>query len=196
MAKLPPRKRVRDVELMRALSHPTRFALLGYLMATGAHTASECAAAVDSSPSNCSWHLRQLAQYGLVERSETGDGRERPWQAAQVGLDLGTLGSGDGALHGAQIGVAGAQLAEDRLLTQRFLDTADRLDPAWRDAAALTSYALRVTPDELAALREAVDTLIRPYVVGIRIDAPAAARPVHASVRGFPRIEADGNPAR
>src|SRR3954469_4042951 len=70
MTELPPRRRVRDVELMRALAHPLRSAVLSYLMSVGPRTASECAEAVDSSPSNCSWHLRQLAQWGLVERAE------------------------------------------------------------------------------------------------------------------------------
>ena len=84
MAELPPRKRVRDAELMRALAHPLRAALLDYLTAIGPRTASECAEAVDSSASNCSWHLRQLAQFGLVERTDAVDGRERPWRATEV----------------------------------------------------------------------------------------------------------------
>ncbi|MFD1046589.1 ArsR family transcriptional regulator, partial [Kibdelosporangium lantanae] len=36
------RMRVRDVELMRAMAHPLRAALLNYLMAVGPRTASEC----------------------------------------------------------------------------------------------------------------------------------------------------------
>jgi len=179
---------------MRALAHPTRSALLNYLMATGPHTASECASAVDSTPSNCSWHLRQLAQYGLVERSDNEDGRERPWRAAQVGWDLGTFDS-DGDVRGAQFAVVGTALGQEQELTQRFLDTVDELDRPWRDASAMTSYALRVTPHELERLREGIDALLRPYVATIRTDAPAEARPVHAGVRAFLRIEADGKPS-
>ena len=37
-------------------------------MALGAQTASECAAVVGASPSNCSYHLRELERFGLVER--------------------------------------------------------------------------------------------------------------------------------
>jgi len=193
MTELPPRRRVRDAELMRALAHPLRTELLSYLMAVGPRTASECAQAVDSSPSNCSWHLRQLAHWGLVERVEGTDGRERPWRATAVGLDFGQFAP-DPATRTAQLAAAGAQLSDDATLGQRFLDSIGEFDPEWRDASAINTYALRVTPAELAALTEAVDTLVRPYVAAIRTDAPADARPVHASWRAFPRVEANGKP--
>lgn len=194
MAELPPRKRVRDAAIMRALAHPTRSALLSFLTATGPHTASECAAAVDSTPSNCSWHLRQLAEYGLVERSDGEDGRERPWRAAQVGLDIGTPDD-DAAVRGAQSALAAAMFAEEQLLLQRYLDRVEDLDGTWREATALSSYALRVTPGELSELRDAIDAMLRPYVATIRTGAPPDARSVQASVRGFLRLEADGKPS-
>jgi DNA-binding transcriptional ArsR family regulator len=191
MTELPPRKRVQDAELMRALAHPLRAALLDYLTAIGPRTASECGEAVDSSASNCSWHLRQLAQFGLVERVEGDDRRERPWRATQVGLDLGDLDP-DPAVRGAQIAMAGATLHQEQVLTQRYLDSIDDLDPEWRNVVGLSTYALMVTPAELQRLVETVDALLRPFVAPIRTDAPADAKPVHVGFRAFPRIEADG----
>jgi len=191
MTELPPRKRVQDAKLMRALAHPLRAALLDYLTAIGPRTASECAEAVDSSASNCSWHLRQLAQFGLVERVDGDDRRERPWRATQVGLDLGDLDP-DPAVRGAQIAVAGATLHQEQVLTQRYLDSIDDLDPEWRTVAGLNSYALTVTPAELQHLVATVDALLRPFVSPIRTDAPDGAKPVHVGFRAFPRIEADG----
>ena len=38
------------------------------------------------SPSNCSFHLRQLAKYGFVEEAEGGTGRQRPWQLVHIGM--------------------------------------------------------------------------------------------------------------
>ena len=191
MAGLPPRKRIEDVELLRALAHPLRSALLNHLTAVGPRTASECAEAVGSTASNCSWHLRQLAQYGLVERTEGEDGRERPWRARQVGLELGELAD-DPARRAAQLGVVGATLSHEQELTQRYLDSLEDLDPAWRAATGLSTYALRVTPAELTQLTEAIDALIRPYIGAIRTDAPAGARSVHVGLRAFPRIEHSG----
>jgi hypothetical protein len=54
------------------------------------------------------------------------------------------------------------------------------------------TYALRVTPDELTRLTEAIDALVRPSVGAIRPDAPPDARPVHVGLRAFPRIEHSG----
>ena len=39
------------------------YRIIGHLMAVGSQTASECAEAVGASPSNCSYHLRELAVY-------------------------------------------------------------------------------------------------------------------------------------
>ncbi|MFD9963331.1 ArsR/SmtB family transcription factor [Amycolatopsis sp. NPDC058986] len=192
MTRLPPRKRIEDVELMRALAHPLRSAVLDHLMAMGPRTASECATAVGSTASNCSWHLRRLAQHGLVERAEAEDGRERPWRACQVGLDLGE--PADPASRRARLAVVGTALAREQELTRRFLDTVDELEPEWRDASGLSTYALRVTPAELARLADAIDALVRPYVGTIRTDAPEDARPVHVGLRAFPRIAPDGRP--
>jgi DNA-binding transcriptional ArsR family regulator len=189
MTDLPPRRRIRDAELMRALAHPLRAALLSYLLSVGPRTASDCATAVGSSASNCSWHLRQLAQWGLVERVEAADGRERPWQAIPVGLDFGDLEAPE------RRAVAGTWLREDEALAQRFLDTVEDLEPEWQQAATMNGYSLRITPAELEALNVTIDALVRPYVAPIRTDAPPEARPVRASWRAFLRIEADGRPS-
>lgn len=188
MAELPPRRKVRDVEILRALAHPLRDALLRYLMAAGPHTASECADAVGSTASNCSWHLRQLAKFGLVEATDGGDGRQRPWRATAVGLDFGEFAE-DPATRAAQLAVFGTSLAEEQKLTQRFLERVDELDADWRGAAALNTYALNLTAAELAELTEKIDALVRPYSSPIRKSAPPDARLVHAGLRAFPRFE-------
>lgn len=179
---------------MRALAHPLRSSLLSYLMSGGPRTASECAEAVGSSASNCSWHLRQLAQWGLVERVEAADARERPWRAVPVGLDFGDIDQ-DPAVRAAQLAAFSVSVREDDVLTQRFVDTVAKLPGEWRGASTLNSYSLRLTAAELAGLTEAIDAMIRPYVAMIREDAPAEARTVHANWRAFPRIEAHGRPA-
>ena len=194
MRELPPRMRVRDVELMRALAHPLRSELLTYLMAVGPRTASECATAVGSTASNCSWHLRQLAGWGLVERVESSNAREKPWRATQVGLDFGDFDT-DPATKAAHLAAVGTTMANDQLLTQRFVDSLETLSPEWQNAGGMNTYALKVTAAELADLTAAIDALVRPYVATIRTAAPPDAQPVHASWRGFPRIEADGKPS-
>ena len=74
-----------DPRTMRALAHPVRLALLEALIHHGQLTATEAAEHVGESPSNCSFHLRQLAKYGFVEEAEGGAGRRRPWRAVTIG---------------------------------------------------------------------------------------------------------------
>ena len=84
------RRQVTDVRALRALANPVRYRIFGHLMAFGSQTASECAAVVGATPSNCSYHLRELARFGLVERVDDGagdgDGRERPWRPTATGF--------------------------------------------------------------------------------------------------------------
>jgi len=190
MAELPARRRIRDVEVMRAMAHPLRTSLLSYLMSVGPRTASECAAEVGSSPSNCSWHLRHLAELGFVERVEGADGRERPWRATEVGVDFGS--PTDSATFSAQSAVAAAQLADQQRLVQRYLDHRSSLPAAWQNAVGLNRYGLRVTPEELTELVEAIDTMLRPYIAVIRSDAPAGAAVVDVGLQALPRMDVDG----
>src|ERR1044072_8903698 len=75
-----------DPRAMRAMAHPVRLALMEALNDAGTLTATEAAERVGESPSNCSFHLRQLAKYGFVEEAEGGTGRQRPWKTVQTGM--------------------------------------------------------------------------------------------------------------
>jgi predicted ArsR family transcriptional regulator len=161
-------------------------ALLSHLLATGPSTASECAEAVGSTASNLSWHLRQLAAHGFVERVDATDGRERPWRATEVGFALGGDES-DPATRTQQEALMALQLDQEHRLAQAFLDRRKALSPAWRDASTVHGYSVTATPGELKALLGAIDALLRPYLVPLREDAPDGARTVHVGVRGFPR---------
>src|SRR5919108_2121595 len=73
-----------DPRALRALAHPIRLALLGALRREGPLTATQAGALVGESAASCSFHLRQLAKYGLVEEAGGGRGRERPWRGPGV----------------------------------------------------------------------------------------------------------------
>lgn len=73
-------RRVDDAPTLRALAHPIRLALLEALGRQGPLTATEAAEIIGESPSACSFHLRMLAKYGLVEDAGGGTGRRRPWR--------------------------------------------------------------------------------------------------------------------
>jgi hypothetical protein len=73
-----------DPAAMRALAHPLKWALMEVLLVEGAATSTRCAELVGESQANCSFHLRQLARYGLVEEAPTSSKKERPWRLSTV----------------------------------------------------------------------------------------------------------------
>src|SRR6202161_2950114 len=77
---------VSDARTMRALAHPVRIALIEALTLGGAMTATEAGERIAESPTTCSFHLRQLAKYGLVEEAGGGKGRARPWRMTSIGM--------------------------------------------------------------------------------------------------------------
>ncbi|WP_375483427.1 ArsR/SmtB family transcription factor [uncultured Jatrophihabitans sp.] len=177
-----------DAAVLQALGHPVRLDVLNHLMAEGPATASACARAVGDTPSNCSYHLRALARFGLVERDESGDGRERPWRAAITGFDIDD--SAPGKAGDAAAGVLAAALQLDQRLARDYLADRDGVDPAWRAADAFSQYSLRITPRELTRLLADVDSLIRPFIAATREKAPAKAAQVHLGVQAFRRAPA------
>jgi predicted ArsR family transcriptional regulator len=185
MPDTPPPRTVVAGAALAALAVPTRFALLSHLLAAGPQTASQCAAVVGQSPSNCSWHLRALAEVGLVEPApqDDGDGRTRPWRAAAVGFDFSAEPGPAAAIARAALTEMSAQHADD--LHRRYLARQDLLPAEWTAASGTNGYALELTADELRELTAAVDALVRPYVRAIRADPPPRSGVVHATWRAF-----------
>src|SRR5216683_7080410 len=81
-------ERLTDPRALRALAHPIRMSLLGLLRTEGPLTATRAGELLGESSASCSFHLRQLAKYGLAEEAGGGRGRERPWQATAMLTDV------------------------------------------------------------------------------------------------------------
>ncbi len=72
-----------DSAQLRALSHPLRIRLLGTLRFHGPATSTGLAQRLETNSGATSYHLRKLAQVGLVVEEEgRGTQRERWWRAA------------------------------------------------------------------------------------------------------------------
>ena len=180
------RQRISDPRALRALAHPLRLALLDHLMAFGEQTAAQCAQAVGSTASNCSYHLRALARVGLVQPGASSDGRERPWRSAATGLEFGPdPGTDSLAAEGAARAVDELTLARDEELTRRALARHAEQSPSWQAAETHNSYALRLTAAELADLVAAIDRLVRPYIALTRDGVPAGAEIAYLRLLAF-----------
>lgn len=77
-------KRLGDPRELKALAHPLRMRLVVELATQGSARAADLAKTIGEPANSVSFHLRQLARYGLiVEDSErSADGRERWWRLA------------------------------------------------------------------------------------------------------------------
>ncbi len=184
---MPERRlRITDPRALRALAHPLRLALLDHLMSFGDQTAAQCAAAVGSTTSNCSYHLRALARVGLVERSRSADRREHPWRATSTGLEFGPPDpAGGSASAAAARAVDDLALARDEELTRRAREHHHHLPAPWQRAEAYHNYALKLTPSELGELVTELDRLIRPHIALTREEIPEGAEVVFLRLLAF-----------
>ena len=71
-----------DPRILRAIAHPTRNRVLHELSAAGSLRAADIATRTGIPANQASFHLRQLAKYGLVEIDPDGgrDKRDRVWR--------------------------------------------------------------------------------------------------------------------
>ena len=200
MARPPVRREITDVRVIAALAHPVRVQILGYLLVNGARTATECAVVAGATPSACSYHLRHLERFGLVERADDAgpgevgnrqsDGRERRWRTTATGFSFGGRPSTDDrAMAAARHAQVAATVDEGSRLAKAFLAAADELPPEWRDASEFSTYGLLVSPDELGDLIARIDAIVRPFIGLTREDPPSDARPVHVTLQAFRRLE-------
>jgi DNA-binding transcriptional ArsR family regulator len=155
---------------MRAMAHPVRLALMEALNHHGQLTATQAAEHVGESPSNCSFHLRQLAKYGFVEEAERGPGRRRPWKRVGTGMRF-ALEQPDAEAGAAAASLAGV-LREGYV--QRIRHAAERyhaLPPEWRKVTGHSDSVVWATPDEVRELDARILALLRTF--SERITDPA-----------------------
>jgi DNA-binding transcriptional ArsR family regulator len=155
--------RLTDPRALRAYAHPVRMALMGLLRTEGPLTATRAAELLGESSGTCSFHLRQLAKYGLVEEAGGGTGREKPWRATTTTTDWDATGGGTPETAAAT-GLLSTVIAEQYLEQLKCWLEASPGEPAeWQRAAMLGDRILYITPAELDELRSRVRELLDEY---------------------------------
>ncbi|NYF58407.1 ArsR/SmtB family transcription factor [Micromonospora purpureochromogenes] len=175
---------------VRVLAHPLRMRLLGALRTTGPATATTLAELLDTNTGATSYHLRQLAEVGLVaEDPDRGSGRQRWWQAAHDVTSWEPTDFDDDPdaraaiqwIHGDQV----------RLLVERaeqWLAVEHEWSPAWRDAFGMGDIFMVIPPDRMEALKAEVWQVMQRYHDEADPAAPGA-EPVHLFLAGYPMLE-------
>ncbi|WP_422774216.1 winged helix-turn-helix domain-containing protein [Plantactinospora sp. WMMC1484] len=174
-----PEVRLTDPRALRGYAHPLRLALVGLLRREGPLTATQAAERLDESVPSCSYHLRQLARYGLAERVEGADARERPWRAtAQVTSwdDLSDDPDARVAANELNAIILDHYVARARTHLVRRAD-----EPAqWRAVLGFGDALVHVTAAELAELSERIEALLAEYDERLTDPAtrPEGSRPI------------------
>ncbi|MFC3501880.1 helix-turn-helix domain-containing protein [Micromonospora krabiensis] len=179
-----------DARQIRVMAHPLRMRLLGLLRVDGPATATSLAEKLDTNTGATSYHLRQLAEVGLVtEDPDLGTGRQRWWRAEHDISNFDPTDFDDDP--DARAAVRWIETNHVRLMAeqaQRWFSVADDQPRAWRDAAALSDMVLTLDPARLRALNDELWQVLVRYHEEPPSDGPDA-RQVHVFLSALPRME-------
>jgi DNA-binding transcriptional ArsR family regulator len=164
-----------DPSALKGLTHPLRRALYDRLVHFGPATVSALADQVESDPGQVSYHLRELGKRGFIEETPeyARDRRERWWRAVPGSLSWSTTSFEDPADRAVADTVYQQTVADQFERLQRFNRERDSWDPEWTRAATNSNSHLRLTPDELKALSEELNDVLRRWSEIGRRDRPA-----------------------
>ncbi|MER5701630.1 winged helix-turn-helix domain-containing protein [Micromonospora sp. NPDC002296] len=184
-----PRQVRLDHRQVRVLAHPLRLRLLGALRVHGPATATGLAELLDTNTGATSYHLRQLAEAGLVvEDPDLASGRQRWWKAAhELSSWEPTDFDDDPDARAAIEWIQGDQVRLIAEQAERWFAAQQDWSPAWRDAVGINDTLLHLGPDRLRALEAEVWQILMRYRDESAPDEPDA-QPVNVHLVAYPII--------
>lgn len=154
-----------DSHALRVLAHPLRSRLLSELRVHGAATATTLAVRLATNTGATSYHLRKLAEVGLVEETGEGHGKQRFWAAAQD-----SHGWRDSDAEDDPDALAASDWLRQHHWRQyldkvaRWEEVRPRWPLAWRDSATMSDFLLHMTAAEVEELAAELEAVIRRHV--------------------------------
>ncbi|MDX3006149.1 helix-turn-helix domain-containing protein [Kribbella solani] len=176
---------VLDAATLRVLAHPMRLTLLEHLRQRGPSTARQLAAYYEIDSGAASYHLRRLADGGLIEEDhERGTRRDRWWRARHRSSVHQPADSDPGERQDSRAYLNAVLLAYSEQL-RRLAYTAPLLPDEWYAAAVFSNYTMRLTPAELNEAKAELAAVIKKYRDR---DKPTGV-PVALQLHAFPLLE-------
>jgi DNA-binding transcriptional ArsR family regulator len=178
-----------DARSLRGLAHPLRMRLITALRDHGPSTASQLAARLGESSGATSYHLRQLASFGLVE-DDTGRGsaRERWWKAAHRGQTVESIDEfvrhPDPEVRDAMNTFLVEHVASSAEQVATWMRTMHTWPEQWRNTWDSSRFTLRLTPEDARELSARVHEVIESFRER-ETDGPDA-EPVRVQFHEFP----------
>ncbi|MGA5311328.1 helix-turn-helix domain-containing protein [Micromonospora taraxaci] len=192
-ARPAPREVRIDKRQVRVLAHPLRMRLVGALRVKGPATATTLAELLGTNTGATSYHLRQLADVGLVvEDPDRGSGRQRWWQAAHDVTNWDATDFDDDP--DARAAIEWIQGDQVRLLAEtadRWFATQHEWSPAWRDAFGMSDIFMTIPAARLEELQAEVWQVLERYHREADNADPVhpEARPVQVFLASYPLRE-------
>lgn len=160
-----------DAHAITVLAHPIRSRILALLRQNGASTATTLARLLDTNTGATSYHLRKLAEVGLVEETtqpESGEpgrgGRQRWWKpTTDRHAFFASSVAGDPDAEAAHNWLERHYF---QILTDQFgewLDTSGDWPLDWQDASGLSDFMLTLTPDRARAMSADLAEVLERY---------------------------------
>lgn len=157
----------------------------------GTATATRCAEVLGESQATCSFHLRQLDKYGIVDQAATASKRERPWRLKLVDQAWSSVQPDQaGSMAAAELSQVVPEREMARLLT--WVRTRHLYPEAWQRASAASATLVWLTVEELEDLTRRLIELTAEVGgrfasrAGDQTTRPAEALPVRLLAAGYP----------
>jgi predicted ArsR family transcriptional regulator len=155
---------VHDPRVLRALAHPVRTRILDEIEASGPVRAADVARELGIPANQASFHLRQLAKYGLVEEApeEGRDKRDRVWRAAAgsaMSVNLTELERAPGGRAAVRVFRDNKQAWGHHVVDRAFATD----HPKGSGVFTAADHALKLTDEEAHQLREEIDDLVESW---------------------------------
>jgi predicted ArsR family transcriptional regulator len=156
-------KSTHDPHILRAIAHPVRSRILAELDARGSLRAADVARELDLPANQASFHLRQLAKYGLVEEDPAAarDKRDRVWRATNpegLSVEMSEVEQQPGGKAASRVFRRTRRdwghLVVDTVLSDR---------PRKGELTTLTDTAVLLTRDEAKQLSEELEDVLRRW---------------------------------
>lgn len=181
-----------DSRAVRVLAHPLRARLLSQLRRDGAATATQLAERLVTNTGATSYHLRKLAEVGLVTETGEGTGKQRYWAAAQD-----SHGWTDSSFDGDPDALAAAGWLRQHYLAHftskiaQWEDERPHWPAAWRDAAHMSDALLTVTAEELDELMSSLEDVLMRFREKVGNEPRPGTRSVSVQLYAMPNDLAD-----
>jgi hypothetical protein len=163
-----------DLDAVRALAHPRRLRIHQFLQTNGPATSAMLARELELNTGATSYHLRELADQGLVEEvPEQAHGRQRWWRAVKTDLRFAPLSQQSAEMSAAFQEMNRLTLAADLELFARFQLARDDLGQ-WADTLRFSRGSIKVTMADFDAFFEDYIALLGRYVRPATTSGPEA----------------------